>query len=281
MFRSICMTMQLVVPRAWQCKEDLCRIRSSLRLISFSYYAWRHHSVNTESFICKHHMCVVTTLPSSWGILYAINSRFNFPVAFSMSESICLLPPPPRSRKLTFTDLCHLACTQEAYTSTLSSNVPSHDMHLFLFLSKIQICDRTKLYCSPCPEDDRVSWVFKRQSTIDSWKRHWFIPILTHNGINGEYYRGNREDRSEVKKRAYIERICDVVNKDYGLDRGDIANVVEKMYLDGMLKQKFHDKGSKSYKIEKSQAKDEVVKKISNTIRFLNIWMELAHPWSA
>ena len=46
----------------------------------------------------------------------------------------------------------------------------------------------------------------------------------------------------KLKKRIDIKRICDVVNKDHGLDRGDIANVVAKTYLESMLKQKFYDK---------------------------------------
>ena len=61
----------------------------------------------------------------------------------------------------------------------------------------------------------------------------------------------------KFKKRIDIERTCDVVNKDHGLDNGAIASLVEKMYVEGMLTQKFHDKEPKSYKIEKSQAKDE------------------------
>ena len=66
-------------------------------------------------------------------------------------------------------------------------------------------------------------------------------------------------EKIEVKltKRTDIERICDVVNKDHSLDRGDLANVVEKVYLESIPKQKFHDKRPKSYKIEKIQAKDE------------------------
>ena len=62
----------------------------------------------------------------------------------------------------------------------------------------------------------------------------------------------------KLKKRTDIERICDIANKEYGLDREVIANVVEKMHMEGRLKQKQHEKGPKSYKIEKNQFKDEV-----------------------
>ena len=62
----------------------------------------------------------------------------------------------------------------------------------------------------------------------------------------------------KLKKRTDIERICDIANKEYGLDREVIANVVEKMHMEGRLKQKLHEKGLKSYKIGKSQFKNEV-----------------------
>ena len=61
----------------------------------------------------------------------------------------------------------------------------------------------------------------------------------------------------KLKKRTDMERIRYVVNKRHGLDKEAIVNVVEKMHMEGRLKQKLHEKGPISYKIEKSQLKDE------------------------
>ena len=85
----------------------------------------------------------------------------------------------------------------------------------------------------------------------------------------------------KLKKRTDIERICDIANKEYGLDREVIANVVEKMHMEGRLKQKLHEKGPKSYKIEKSQFKDEVSEINQQNNSFLEFLTELAHPRNA
>ena len=51
-----------------------------------------------------------------------------------------------------------------------------------------------------------------------------------------------------------MEQICDVVNKDHGLDKGVIADVMEKMYVEDMLNQKFHGKGRNEHPIKSKKS---------------------------
>ena len=71
-----------------------------------------------------------------------------------------------------------------------------------------------------------------------------------------------------LKKRSDIEGICVVVNKDDGLDKDAIATVVEKMYTEGMLKQKFHTMDETPTKSTNVTRNMEVVVVISQTTSF-------------